>query len=189
MSEKVFKSKPTRRQRFFRLLKSVFDPRAIGHALKIVNYYNYTHVAELAKAQRGHDVQISPTVSFTNGQNVVLGDRARIGANVSIWAGNGSARIVIGPDVLIAPSVMITASNYRINEGAPVTDQAMKESDVTIGTDVWIGYGAVILPGVTIGDSAIIGAGAIVRNDVPECAIVSTTESHVIGYRFQKKPD
>ena len=41
---------------------------------------------------------------------------------------------------------------------------------VTIGRNVWIGGGAIILPGVTIGDDAIIGAGSVVTRDVPEGA-------------------
>ena len=42
----------------------------------------------------------------------------------------------------------------------------------TIGNDVWIGYGAMILPGVTIGDGAIIGAGSVVNRDVPAYAVM-----------------
>ena len=41
---------------------------------------------------------------------------------------------------------------------------------VTIGRNVWIGGGAIILPGVTIGDDAVIGAGSVVTRDVPEGA-------------------
>ena len=38
---------------------------------------------------------------------------------------------------------------------------------VTIGSDVWIGGGAILVPGVTIGDGAVIGAGSVVTRDVP----------------------
>ena len=38
---------------------------------------------------------------------------------------------------------------------------------VRIGRDVWIGGGAIILPGVTIGDRAVIGAGSVVTKDIP----------------------
>ncbi|MDS9468527.1 sugar O-acetyltransferase [Paracoccus sp. MBLB3053] len=44
---------------------------------------------------------------------------------------------------------------------------------ITIGDDVWIGGGAIILPGVTIGDGAVIGAGAVVTRDVPPDAIMA----------------
>lgn len=149
-----------------------------------MNYYNYSHVAELRQATIGKNVRISPTASFTNGRNLVLRDRARIGANVSLWAGSGTARIVIGEDALLAPNVMITAANYRFNDGAPINDQGMDEADIRVGRDVWIGYGATVLPGATIGDGAIIGAGAVVRDAVPSHAIVAAPAAPVVGYRL-----
>ena len=56
--------------------------------------------------------------------------------------------------------------------------------DTRIGNDVWIGYGALILPGAQIGDGAIIGAGAVVRGYVPDYAIVTGNPATVSGYRF-----
>ena len=51
---------------------------------------------------------------------------------------------------------------------------------ITIGSNVWIGGGAILLPGVTVGDDAIIGAGAVVTRDVPAgaTAIGSPARSH-----------
>ena len=62
-----------------------------------------------------------------------------------------------------------------------------KAHRVTLGNDVWIGHGAVILPGVTIGTGAGIGAGAVVSKDVPPFAIVGGVPSKVIRYRFEEK--
>lgn len=182
--DKVYKARTTRLQRLSRLICSVLDPRALGHAAKLVNYYNTTHVTELRRATKGQDLRISPTASFANGRNIVLGNRVHVGANSSLWAGPGTGRIVLGDDVLIAPGVMVTAANYRFNDGSPVNDQAMDEGNITIGADVWIGYGAVILAGVTIGDGAIIGAGAVVRADVPPRAIVVGNPARVMGSRL-----
>jgi len=180
----VHKERKSRGQRLKRLLISTVNPKAWAHLIKIVNYYNYTHVAELSKITRGADVKISPTTSFTNGNNIVLGDRVSIGAGCSLWAGNGTAQIVLEDDVLLAPNVMIIASNYRFNDGSPVTAQAMNERDIRIGKDVWIGYGAVILAGAHIGEGAIIGAGAIVRGTVAPNAIIAAAPPSVIGERF-----
>src|SRR5215831_10366582 len=55
---------------------------------------------------------------------------------------------------------------------------------VTLGNDVWIGHGAVILPGVTIGTGAAIGAGAVVSRDVPRFAVAGGVPAKVIRYRF-----
>lgn len=55
---------------------------------------------------------------------------------------------------------------------------------VVIGHDVWIGHGAVILPGRTVGNGAVIAAGAIVTKDVPAYQIVAGTPAKVIRPRF-----
>ena len=54
-----------------------------------------------------------------------------------------------------------------------------------IGHDVWIGHGAVVLPGVRIGDGAVIGAGAVVSRDIPEYAVAVGVPARVIRYRFE----
>lgn len=53
-----------------------------------------------------------------------------------------------------------------------------------IGNDVWIGYEAVIMPGVHIGDGAIIGTRAVVTKDVPPYAIMGGVPARIIKYRF-----
>lgn len=58
---------------------------------------------------------------------------------------------------------------------------------ITIGNDVWIGYGAIIMSGVTIGDGAVVGAGAIVTKDVPPYAVVAGAPAKIIRYRFDRK--
>jgi phosphonate metabolism protein (transferase hexapeptide repeat family) len=58
---------------------------------------------------------------------------------------------------------------------------------VTMGNDVWIGHGAVILPGVNIGTGAAIGAGAVVSKDVPPFAIVGGVAAKIIRYRFDEE--
>jgi len=100
-----------------------------------------------------------------------------------LWAGNGTAKIVLGDDVMLAPNVMITAANYRFNEGTPIHAQAMKEADTIVGRDVWIGYGAVILPGTNIGEGAVIGAHAVVRGTVAPYAIVADAPSVQVAER------
>lgn len=59
-----------------------------------------------------------------------------------------------------------------------------RQSPVVLGPDVWIGHGAVILPGVSIGTGAAIGAGAVVTKDVPDFAIVVGVPGRVLRYRF-----
>ncbi len=58
------------------------------------------------------------------------------------------------------------------------------KGDIVIGNDVWIGYEAVIMPGVTIGDGAIVGTRAVVTKDVPPYTVVGGTPAHIIKKRF-----
>jgi len=60
------------------------------------------------------------------------------------------------------------------------------KGDTVVGNDVWIGYGAIIMPGVNIGDGAIIAAAAVVTKDVPAYAIVGGNPAIVIRYRFDE---
>ncbi len=53
-----------------------------------------------------------------------------------------------------------------------------------LGNDVWIGHGAIILPGVKIGNGAAVGAGAVVTKDVPPFAIVVGNPGRILRYRF-----
>jgi acetyltransferase-like isoleucine patch superfamily enzyme len=85
--------------------------------------------------------------------------------------------------VMFGPNVVVTCAGYRFNDGQPVTDQAMDEADVILGDDVWVGAGAIILPGVTIGDGAIIAAGSVVRSDIAAMSIAAGVPAKVVGQR------
>jgi len=175
--------------RLMRLIAACLDPRAWAHGIKLLNFYNYTHVSELRRIQRSANVRISPTASFANGHNISLGARVRIGAGVHVWAGQTNGQILLGEDVMIGPNVMITAASYDFNDGSPVTEQPMKEADVTIGRDVWLAYGVVVLPGTVIGDGAIVAANTVVRGSVPKNAIVAGNPMELVGTRQTKASD
>ena len=81
------------------------------------------------------------------------------------------APIDIGDDVQIAPAVQLYTATHPID---PAVRRSGLESGrpIRIGNNVWIGGGAIVLPGVTIGDDAVIGAGSVVTRDVPAGAVV-----------------
>ncbi|WP_299653620.1 sugar O-acetyltransferase [uncultured Tateyamaria sp.] len=102
------------------------------------------------------------------------GCHIRLGAEVFINSGCvilDSAPVAIGDGTMIGPGVQILCADHHRD---PVKRRAGIEIayPVTIGADVWIGAGAVIMPGVTIGDRVIVGAGAVVTKDVSDDATV-----------------
>jgi phosphonate metabolism protein (transferase hexapeptide repeat family) len=64
--------------------------------------------------------------------------------------------------------------------------EARRESVVEIGHDVWIGHGAIVMPGVKIGHGAVVAAGAVVTKDVPAYAVVAGVPAKRIKWRFPK---
>lgn len=166
-----------------RLLRSLIDPRAWAHLVRLVNYYNYSHVAPMRQIRFGAQPNVSPDAVFSHPERIEIGDRVRIGSRCHIWAGPRDGRIRIGNDVLFGPEVMLTAATYCYNEGSPVGVQAMREDDIVIGNDVWLGTRAIVLPGISIGDGAIIAAGAVVKDDVPAMAIVAGSPARIVGQR------
>lgn len=174
----------SRPKRALRLIVSSLDPRAWLHLFRLVNYYNYTHVTPRRALTTGPGAAISPTVSFTHGENIRLGIAPHLGAGCKLWAGRGPGCITAGDNLLLGPDVMMVATSYRFNDGAPVTDQPLAEAPITIANDVWIGAKAMILPGATIGNGAIIAAGAVIRGQVPPFAIMAGVPAKHVGTRF-----
>jgi maltose O-acetyltransferase len=85
---------------------------------------------------------------------------------------------MIGPDVAI-----FTMSHKYGRTDIPMDAQGYSYSKVRIGNDVWIGYHAIILPGVSIGDGAIIGAGSIVTRDIPPYTVAAGVPARVVRDR------
>ncbi|MHB9292830.1 putative 2,3,4,5-tetrahydropyridine-2,6-dicarboxylate N-acetyltransferase [Hollandina sp. SP2] len=109
-----------------------------------------------------------------------FGKNIRIGRNVFINSGcrfQDQGGISIGDGVLIGHNVVLATLNHDL---APEKRATLHPAPIVIGTDVWIGASAIILPGVTIGDGAIIAAGAVVTKDVPANTIVGGVPAKII---------
>lgn len=100
------------------------------------------------------------------GSNISIGNRCYINHGVTIL---DSYEVEIGNNVFLAPNVVISAVTHPL-EAERRRELIIKK--VTIEDDVWIGTGAVILPGVTIHRGAVIGAGAVVTKDVDAYTVV-----------------
>ncbi len=117
---------------------------------------------------RGKDCHIAPPIHVDYGENIHLGNNVEINMGCTFLDCN---RITIGDSSGIGPCVQIYAVGHPINpqERLPENSTFWKSSTapVTIGRNVWIGGGSIILPGVTIGDNTTIGAGSVVTKDIP----------------------
>jgi acetyltransferase-like isoleucine patch superfamily enzyme len=115
---------------------------------------------------------------------IMIGSNTFIGSYTDVRAGDG--RIEIGDDTLIAQHVSLIAAGHGLDPDTLIRLQPAPESrGIVIGSDVWIGAGARILPGVRIGDHAVVGAGAVVTKDVEPSAIVVGTPARLLRYRGQ----
>lgn len=91
-------------------------------------------------------------------------------------------RITIGAGTQIGPAVQIYTADHPRDAETRRTGVEFG-CPVVIGENVWIGGGAIILPGVTVGDDAVIGAGAVVTRDVAPGATVAGNPARVIAPR------
>ena len=176
------------RGRLSAFVRNVTDPRSWLHLLRIVHYYSYSHVRERPKMHMDHGARIAPNVSLRNGERIWIGARSNIGERCALWAGDTAGRITIGTDVILAPQVFVTASNYQFAPDSVITSQPRAEADVIIGNDVWIGAGVVVVAGVTIGDGCVVGAGAVVSRSLPPYSIAGGVPARVLGSRLAGRP-
>ena len=116
----------------------------------------------------GEAVMVRPPFYCDYGFNLRLGANVFLNYNCVIL---DTAPVTIGDDTRIGPAVQIYTADHPRD---PATRRSGLEKGVAvdIGRNVWIGGGAIILPGVTIGDDAIVGAGSVVTRDVPAGATV-----------------
>lgn len=113
-------------------------------------------------------------------ETLSIGDYSGIGDNAIL-----QGTIHIGKYVMMAPNVkMYTHNHCTWDVTKPMCFQGYTpERPIYIGDDVWIGESAIILPGVHIGNGCVIGAGAVVREDVPDFAVVIGNPARIIKYR------
>ena len=121
--------------------------------------------------------QFHPAIQI--GDNVGVGDSVHIGCTTSVRIGDG---------VLIGSRVTIIDHNHGVYRGtlsslpavAPSERDLSIDTPISIGSKVWIGDGAVILPGSQIGDGSIIGANAVVTGAIPEACIAAGSPARPI---------
>lgn len=127
-------------------------------------------------ARVGHGATIRPPFYCDYGYNISLGHGVFLNFNCVIL---DVCAVSIGDHTQIGPGVQILTPDHPRD---PVQRQSGLEfgKPIHIGRNVWIGGGALIMPGVTVGDDAIIGAGAVVTRDVAAGATVVGNPARVV---------
>ncbi|BCH26660.1 sugar O-acetyltransferase [Mesorhizobium sp. L-8-3] len=129
-------------------------------------------------AAMGKDVRIEAPFHCAYGVNIELGDKVYMNAGCTIL---DTGRVRIGASTMFGPAVQIYCAEHHKDAGLRAAGLEIARP-VTIGENVWIGGGAIVLPGITIGDGAIIGAGSVVTKDVPAGVTVVGNPARPLPY-------
>ena len=115
-------------------------------------------------AEVGEGAWIEPPLRANWGSHTHLGNYVYANFNLTLV---DDTHVYIGDHVMIGPNVTISAAGHPIEPN--LRREAMQfNMPVRIEENVWIGAGAILLPGVTIGKNSVIGAGSVVTRDIPE---------------------
>lgn len=124
----------------------------------------------------GEDVFISPKAVIWPESGLRVGKKVQIHSFTHIFAGGG---VTIGDYTMVSAGCSIASVTHPVEHGCR-REAAQIEKPVVIGKNVWLGTGAIILPGISIGDNAVIGAGAIVTHDVLASNVVAGNPARVL---------
>ena len=113
-------------------------------------------------AELGEGCMIEAPFHCAYGVHIHLGARVYMNAGCTIL---DTAEVRIGDDTMLGPGVQIYCPTHHKDRAKRVAGLE-RARPVTIGREVWIAGGAILLPGVTVGDGAIVGAGSVVTRDV-----------------------
>jgi maltose O-acetyltransferase len=123
----------------------------------------------------GESVWMQPPFFCDYGSNIELGERVFFNFNCIVL---DVCTVRIGSYTLFGPGVQILTPMHPFDAG--LRRRAEFGKAVSIGSDVWVGGAALILPGVSIGSRAVIGAGSVVTRDVPEAVFAAGNPCRVI---------
>lgn len=133
----------------------------------------------------GRNCRMDVFDSMTRGKSLVFGKNVQLNDNVHIVCEDS---IKIGNNVLMASHIFISDCSHGSYKGddndtppdiAPAK-RPLPSYPITIGNNVWIGEGVIVMPGVTIGDGCVIGAHSVVSKDIPANTIAIGTPAKVV---------
>ncbi len=126
-------------------------------------------------ASGGDSVCVQPPFYCDYGSNIFLGEQVYFNFNCVVL---DVCKVTIGDFAFFGPAVQIYTATHPLNAQQRRTHEFGQP--VTIGSDVWVGGGAIILPGVTIGSKTVIGAGSVVTKDIPDGVVAVGNPCRVV---------
>ena len=170
----------------------IYDPtdkelmKEQGALIARVNEYNATSPAETEKraalikemfAEAGEGCYIEPPFHANwGGKHVRLGNYVYANFNLTLV---DDGNIDIGDNVMFAPNVTVITATHPVLPS--LREKGLQFNvDVKICNNVWIGAGAIIMPGITVGENSVVGAGSVVTKDVPPNTVVVGNPARVL---------
>lgn len=156
-------------------------------ARQLTRTYNATTESESEKRTEilhqlfgriGQRAEIEPPFRCDYGNNIYAGDNLYLNFGCVVLDCN---RVEFGDNVLCGPNVQFYAAYHPTD---PVVRLSGRElaAPITLGSNVWVGGGAIICHGVTIGDNVTIGAGSVVVKDIPSNVVAVGNPCRVIRH-------
>ncbi|WP_338664150.1 sugar O-acetyltransferase [Pararoseomonas sp. SCSIO 73927] len=133
----------------------------------------------------GAKTMVMPGFRCDYGGNIRIGADAYVNFNCVFL---DCAPITLGDGCQVAPSVQIYTATHPLEPG-PRAAGIESAHPVTIGRNVWLGGGCIVLPGVTIGDDTVVGAGAVVNRDLPAGVLAVGNPARVVRRLGGAAPD
>jgi maltose O-acetyltransferase len=158
---------------------------AFLRALQLSHRYTAAYVEDPASARPileellgavDEDVDVRPPLTVDYGSHITIGDGTFINSGLTAL---DVAAITIGRDCQIGPNVQLLTSTHPVDP-QPRRDKLEAAEPITIEDNVWLGGGAIVLPGVRIGENSVIGAGAVVTKDVPADVVAVGNPARVL---------
>ena len=163
--------------------------------MEVLYDFNLTRPNELEKRQQllksmfgkiGEGCYIEPPLQSNFGaRHVFMGNDVYANYNLTLV---DDGNIYIGDNVMFAPNVIVATAGHPIIPELRLRGLQFNK-DVHIGNNVWIGAGAILMPGVSVGDNTVIGAGSVVTKDIPSNVVAVGNPCRVlrpIGEKDQK---
>lgn len=147
---------------------------------KLVQWLRYSYYYNRFD-EAGEEIILDSDIYINKPQNISIGNGTFIGQNVTL---NAVAEISFGEDCGIAAGSYFMSWNHVIDNRTVELRATGKEAEpIEVGDGAWVGYDAIVLPGVTIGTGGVVAAGAVVTDDVPDWTVVAGVPAEPIAER------